>query len=374
MKKPKKPSFDRADLIVPKPAISQPALQASFAEVVDLIQQARQRAFQAVNTALVDLYWRVGEYISRQLETAAWGEGVVEQLAEYIARRHPDIKGFTARNLFRMRQFFETYRQEPKVSALLTQLPWTHNLLILGKCKRAEERQFYLRLAIQEHWGKRELERQLASALFERTVLFPPIVSPLVTQLHPLAETVFKDAYLLDFLNLPEVHSEQDLQRALVANLRNVLLELGADFTFVSEQFRLQVGGRDFFLDLLFFHRSLNCLVAVELKVDEFQPEHLGKLEFYLEALDRDVRKPHERPSLGVLLCATKDREVVEYALSRTLSPALVAEYQTRLPDKKLLQAKLHEFYALAASSAAAASPPLATPERRQSKTRTRKV
>jgi hypothetical protein len=141
------------------------------------------------------------------------------------------------------------------------------------------------------------------------------------------------------------------LQRALVGNLRQFLLELGADFTFVGERFRLQVGGRDFELDLLFFHRGLNCLVAIDLKIDEFEPEYLGKLSFYLEALDRDIRKQHERPSIGVLLCATKDSEVVEYALSRTLSPALVAEYQTRLPDKRLLAAKLHEFYALAASS-----------------------
>jgi predicted nuclease of restriction endonuclease-like (RecB) superfamily len=352
MKKPRKTGAARKGELVPAAAVQQ-TVQASFAEVVDLIQQARQRAFQAVNTELIDLYWRVGEYISRKLETAAWGEGVVEQLAEYIARQHSDIKGFTRRNLFRMRQFYETYRHDEIVSPMVTQLPWTHHLMILSRCKRPEEREFYVRLAIQERWGKRELERQLAGALFERVILAPPKVSPVVTQLHPLAETVFKDTYLLEFLNLPEIHSEQELQRALVINLRKFLLELGADFTFVGEQFRVQVGGRDFFLDLLFFHRGLNALVAFELKVEEFQPEHLGKLEFYLEALDRDVRKPHERPSIGVLLCATKNQEVVEYALSRSLSPALVAEYQTRLPDRKLLQAKLHEFYELATETAA---------------------
>ena len=151
-------------------------------------------------------------------------------------------------------------------------------------------------------------------------------------------------------------HSEADLQRGLVEKLKQFLIELGRDFCFVGSQYPLQVGGRDFFLDLLFFNRRLQCLVAFELKIDEFQPEHLGKLEFYLEALDRDVRKPHERPSIGVLLCATKDHEVVEYALSRAMSPALVAEYQTRLPDKKLLQAKLHEFYQLAESEAEAST------------------
>jgi predicted nuclease of restriction endonuclease-like (RecB) superfamily len=253
-----------------------------------------------------------------------------------------------------MKQLYEAYRDDEKVSALLRQLSWTHNVMILSRCKRQEEREFYLRMGIQERCSTRELERQLAGALYERIALSAPTVSPPVRQLHPLALSVFKDTYLLDFLDLPELHSELELQQALVTNLRQFLLELGADFTFVGQQFRVQVGGRDFFIDLLFFHRGLNALVAFELKVDEFQPEHLGKLEFYLEALDRDVRKPHEAPSIGVLLCATKDREVVEYALSRALSTALVAEYQTRLPDKRLLQAKLHEFYELAAGHDAA--------------------
>ncbi|MDX2034159.1 MAG: PDDEXK nuclease domain-containing protein [Blastocatellia bacterium] len=320
-----------------------------FAEVVGLIQTARHRAFAAVNTTLIDLYWQVGQYLSRKLETAEWGEGVVDRLARHIARHHPEIKGFTRRNLFRMRQFFEVYRNDDNLSSLLRQLPWTHHLMILSKSKRPEEREFYLRLAAQERWSSRTLEKQMNAALFERTVLSPPKVSALLTQLHPGAEIVFKDAYLLDFLNLPEGHSEADLQRGLVANLRKFLLELGADFAFLGEQVRLQVGGRDFALDLLFFHRSLCCLIAFELKITEFQPEDLGKLEFYLEALDRDLRKPNEGPSIGVLLCATRDTEVVEYALSRSLSPTLIAEYQTQLPDKRLLQAKLHEFYELSA-------------------------
>jgi predicted nuclease of restriction endonuclease-like (RecB) superfamily len=242
---------------------------------------------------------------------------------------------------------------QAKLSALLTEFSWTHNLLILGKCKRAEEREFYLRLCNQERWSSRQLERQIAGGLFERVVLSPAKRSPAVTELHPDAATVFKDSYLVEFLQLPPEHSESDLERALVEKLKQFLIELGRDFCFVGSQYPLQVGGRDFSIDLLFFNRALNCLVAFDLKIDEFQPEHLGKLEFYLEALDRDVKKPHERPSVGVLLCATKDHEVVEYALSRAMSPAIVAEYQTRLPDKKLLQAKLHEFYALAQAQAA---------------------
>jgi predicted nuclease of restriction endonuclease-like (RecB) superfamily len=348
MKKPSrktKPVKTGALVVVPRRA---PAHESSFREVVSLIQRARQRAFQAVNTELIDLYWRVGQYISRKLETAEWGDGVVDELAHYLARQHPDIKGFTRASLFRMRQFYDIYHLDKKVAPLVRQLPWTHNLLILSRSKRPEEREFYLRLCLRERWSKRELERQLAGALFERTVLSPPKVSPLVTQIHPAAETIFKDTYLLDFLDLPEVHSEADLQGGLVANLKKFLLELGRDFSFVGEQYLLQVGGKDFRLDLLFYHRGLQCLVAFDLKIDEFRPEQLGKMEFYLEALDRDVKKPHERPSIGILLCATKDNEVVEYALSRSASPALIAEYQTALPDKQLLRRKLHEFYQLA--------------------------
>ncbi|MBN8508591.1 MAG: DUF1016 family protein [Burkholderiales bacterium] len=316
-----------------------------FAEIVALIQAARQRAFQAVNTELIDLYWRIGEHISRKIAAAEWGDGVVDRLAAHIARTQPGLRGFTRPNLFRMRQFYEAYSSDAIVSALPRQLPWTHNLIILSQSKRAEEREFYLRMAVQERWSKRELERQFKNALFERVVLSPAKVSPAVRQSHPQAGGVFKDAYVVEFLGLPEGHSESDLHRGLLAKLKAFLIELGRDFCFVGSEFPVQVGGRDFALDLLFFHRGLNCLVAIELKVGRFEPEYLGKLSFYVEALDRDVRKRHENPAIGVLLCASKEDEVVEYALSRTASPALIAEYQTQLPDKALLQAKLHEFY-----------------------------
>lgn len=334
-------------------ANTNPPSPAEFDEVIRLIDAARTRAVAAVNTRLIELYWSIGEYISRKIESAAWGEGVVDQLAAHIARTHPSLRGFTRSNLLRMRQFYVTYREDEKVAPLVRQLPWTHNLLIMSRSKRSEEREFYLRMATTEKWSKRELERQLAGALFERVVMSPTKVSPPLTQLHPDAATVFKDSYLVEFLDLPPGHSEADLQRRLVEQLKNFLIELGRDFCYVGSHYPVQVGGRDFELDLLFFNRALNCLVAFELKVVEFEPEHLGKLQFYLEALDRDVKKPHEQPSIGVLLCATKNHEVVEYALSRAMSPALVAEYQTRLPDKKLLQAKLHEFYELAQQQAA---------------------
>ena len=325
--------------------MSQLTPTTSFTDIVQLIATAKQRAIQAVNTSLIDLYWQVGEIISRKIAAAEWGDGVVDQLAEHLAQTQPGLRGFTRRNLFRMRQFYETYKGDAIVSPLVTLLPWTHNLIILSQSKRPEEREFYLRMAIKEKWGKRELERQFDAALFERTVLSPVKVSPAVTLFHPKALGEFKDAYMLEFLGLQGDHSESDLHQGLLVKLKAFLGELGRDFCFVGSQFPVQIGGRDFALDLLFFHRSLNCLVAIELKVGRFEPEYLGKLSFYLEALDRDVRKPHENPAIGVLLCASKDDEVVEYALSRTASPALIAQYETQLPDKALLQSKLHEFY-----------------------------
>ncbi|MBS0469292.1 MAG: DUF1016 family protein [Proteobacteria bacterium] len=321
--------------------------EPGFTDIAQLISAARQRAVQAVNTTLIELHWQIGQRISQKIAAAEWGDGVVDQLARYLAQTQPGLRGFTRRNLFRMRQFYEAYADPEIVSAVLTQLPWTHHLIILNQSKRPEEREFYLRLAVQERWSSRQLERQFKAALFERAVLSPPKVSALLTQTHPDAATVFKDSYLLEFLGLPQNHAEVDLHRGLLLQLKDFLIELGRDFCFVGSEYPVQVGGRDFALDLLFFHRGLNSLVAIELKVGRFEPEYLGKLNFYLEALDRDVKKPHEHPAIGVLLCASKDDEVVEYALSRSTAPALVADYQTQLPDKALLRAKLHEFYLL---------------------------
>ena len=342
----------------PSNALSIRPVEDAFGEIVGLIQQARQRAYQSVNSELVGLYWKIGQYISHKIAVAEWGDGVADQLANHLSLTLPGLRGFTRRNLFRMRQFYETYADDKKVSPLVTQLPWTHNLIVLTQSKRPEEREFYLRMAIHERWGKRELEAQFRRAAFERAVLNPPKVSAVLTQTHGDAVAlVFKDAYVVEFLNIPEEHSESDLHRGLLARLKDFLVELGCDFCYIGSEYPVQVGGQDFALDLLCFHRGLNCLVAIELKVGRFEPEHLGKLNFYLEALDRDHRRPHENPAIGLLLCASKDSEVVEYALNRSLSPALIAEYQTKLPDKKLLATKLHEFYALNAPEEAMGKP-----------------
>lgn len=320
-------------------------VSSEFDEVVQLIEAARHRAFQAVNVELIDLYWNVRGYVSRKIAAAAWGRKTIETLSAFIQRRQPGIRGFSASNIWRMRQFFETYDGKSILAPLVRELGWTQHLIVMSRCKLPEEREFYLRMAAREGWGKRELERQLNACLFARTVLSPPKLSTVLRELQPAAAEVFKDSYMLEFLGLPEDHSESDLHHGLLTHLRRFITELGRDFCFIGSEVPLQVGHRDFALDLLFFHRGMNCLVAFELKLEEFEPEHLGKLGFYLEALDRDLKKPHEKPSIGVLLCASKDSEVVEYALSRSLSPALIAEYQTQLPDRALLQRKLHEFY-----------------------------
>ena len=315
----------------------------AFAEVLGHIQQTRQRVFAQANTALIDLYWRIGQTLSHKVAQGGWGKGVVTELARYIAHADPTIKGFSDKNLWRMKQFYEAYEGDEELSPLVRELPWTHNTTIFSRCKSPEERRFYLALCQQEKYTSRELERQIDAASFERATLSPPKLSAALRVLQPAVGEVFKDRYVLEFLGLPEPHSESDLKRALVQHMKAFVLELGKDFLFVGEEFRLQVGNQDFFIDLLFFHRGLSALVAFELKVGQFKPEHMGQLNFYLEALDRDVRKPQENPSIGVLLCRDKDDEVVEYALSRNLSPALVAQYQLQLPDKKLIAAKMHE-------------------------------
>lgn len=230
-----------------------------------LIDAARVRAVAAVNKELIGLYWTIGEHISRKIAADGWGQGTVQALAEYIRRRQPNARGFSASNLWRMMQFFETYRGQPKLATVLRELSWSHNLAIMSRRKRDEEREFYLRMATRERWSFRELQRQLNGALFERTVLSPAKLSPPVRELHPEAGTVFIDTYLLEFLDLPPEHSEAALQRALVEKLKQFLIELGRDFCFVGSYYPIQVGGRDFEIDLLFFNRALNALVAFEL-------------------------------------------------------------------------------------------------------------
>lgn len=270
----------------------------------------------------------------------------METVANYISDTSPTIKGFNRRGLYRMKQFYETYKDDEIVSALLTQLSWTNHLLIMSKSKTKEERDFYVALAAKEHYSSRELERQLDSAYYERYMLSsgkqPPELVP------QNVRNSILDTYVLEFLDLPEQYSEKHFRKAILQNLKQFILEFGKDFTFIGEEYRVQVGGQDFYIDLLFYNRALSCLVPVELKIGKFKPEHVGQINFYLEALDRDVKKPNENPSVGLILCASKDDAVVEYALSRSMSPTLVSDYTLRLPDKKILKDKLQELAELA--------------------------
>jgi predicted nuclease of restriction endonuclease-like (RecB) superfamily len=322
-------------------------LQNQFIEIVELIQDARNKTLAVINRELIELYWKIGEYISQKVQDNSWGRGIVKNLSDFLRDEYPDLKGFSPQNLWRMKQFYECYKDYPKLSTLLREITWSNNLHIMSKTKSIEEKEFYINLCIKEKYSARELERQIDSCYFERLMLSDGKLSPAVINLYPDATSLFRDSYVLEFLNLPDNFPESDLQKAIIHNLKKFVLEFGKDFIFIGEEYRVQVGNNDYFIDLLFYHRELSCLVAFELKIDDFKPEYLGKLNFYLEALDRDVKKPHENPSVGIILCKSKDDDVVEYALSRNLSPTLVAEYNTKLIDKRILQQKLHELFDL---------------------------
>lgn len=317
-----------------------------FGTIISIIENAKSRALKAVNAELINMYWDVGEYLSNLCAQSSFGDKVIDEVAAYIADTAPTIKGFNRRGLYRMKQFYEAYREDEFVSALLTQISWTNHLLIMSKARTREERDFYVALAAKEHYSSRELERQLDSAYYERYMLSsgkqPPEFVPQNVRSRIL------DIYVLEFLDLPEQFSEHSFRKAIIENLKQFILEFGRDFTFVGEEYRVQVGKQDFFIDLLFYNRALSCLVPVELKIGRFKPEHIGQINFYLEALDRDEKKPNENPSVGLILCASKDDTVVEYALSRSMSPTLVADYTLRLPDKKILKDKLRELAELA--------------------------
>ena len=313
----------------------------NFSEIISIIETAKMRALKAVNTELITMYYEVGKYLSELCFNSKFGDKVINDVEMYISKNNPTIKGFNRRGLYRMKQFYELYKDDELVTPLVTQISWTNHLIIMSGCKTKEERLFYIKLCIKENYSKRELERQIDSAYYQRYLL--SVNKPLPEVVPNVVKGNILDTYVLEFLDLPEQYTENNLKKAIIGNLKSFILEFGKDFTFIGEEYRVQVGGQDFYIDLLFYNRALSCLVAIELKIGKFKPEHIGQLNFYLEALDRDVKKPNENPSVGVILCATKDDAVVEYALSRSMSPTMVAEYTLQLPDKKLLENKLRE-------------------------------
>lgn len=311
------------------------------AGLIHIIEESRQNALKKVNEELIKMYWKVGEFLSRETEHVAYGDAYIDEISKEIQETFPGIKGFNRRGLYRMKKFYETYKDNEIVTPLVSQISWTNHLLIMSGCKTDEEREFYIRLCIKENYSKRQLERQLDSGYYERYMLSKETLLP--ESVKKLGENPFLDSYVMEFLDLPNEFHENDLRKALIINMKDFILELGKDFTFVDEEYKVQVGGDDFRIDLLFYHRGLQCLVAIELKIGKFKPEYISKLDFYLEALDRQVKKENENPSVGLLLCAAKNDEVVEYAMSRTMSPMLVSQYQLQLPDKAVLEKKLQQ-------------------------------
>lgn len=325
-------------------------LDVDFNQIIELIEKRKNNAYKKVNEEMILLYLEVGRFLYELKENSGYGDKITTKAADFMKNNYPAIKGFTKRNIERMVQFYSTYKDDEIASPLVTQLSWTNNLLILSGAKTKEERHFYLQLSIKNNYSKRELDRQITSSYYERYMLSDGKQLPSTTKTideDDYPNTRILDTYSLEFLDLPNEYTEKDLKNAIIKNLKDFILEVGKDFTFIDNEYRVQVGNHDFFIDLLFYNRELSCLVAFELKLGEFKAEYLGKMSLYLEALDRDVKKPQENPSVGIILCSSKDKDVVEYSLSKNMSQTLISEYKLKLIDKKLLETKLKEMKSL---------------------------
>jgi len=308
---------------------------SAFAEIKDRVRKAQYAALKSVNKQLVGLYWDIGRIIVERQAGETWGQAIVQQLAEDLQREFPGIGGFSASNLWRMKGFFETYRTSEKLAPLVREIAWSHNLIILERCSDPLEWEFYLRMTRKFGWSKNVLIHQIENQSYEKSLIgqtnFDKALTP---ELRAQAKLAVRDEYTFDFLELSEKHSERELERALIARIEDFLRAMGGMFAFVGSQFRLEVEGREYFIDLLLFHRRLKCLVAIELKIGEFEPEFVGKMQFYLTALDRQVREQGENPAIGIILCKEKNRTIVEYALMPADKPIGVATYEIvkRLP------------------------------------------
>lgn len=367
------------------------SIEQQFGEIIDIILQHKSNASRAVNEELLLTAWYVGGYVSTKLKSKEWGSKVVSQLSEYIRSQHPDIKGYSKRNIYNMVMFYDEYSSEtfiatirqylntefvqpktaqieasdhkqeipvivqPKtaqfVQSTVGQMPkilelttLTNHIEILCRCKNNEERLFYILYANKEHLVKRELQRCISNQTYSGLLGSKDNMSKGLLERYPNAPVMFKDTLFIDFLNLPKKHSETKLRNGLIEHMKQFILELGKDFIFMDQEYRLNIGASTFKADLLFFHRGLQALVAVELKKTKFHPRDLGQLEFYLEALDRDVKRSNENPSIGIILCPEADRVVVEYAMSRSMGPTMIAEYKRILISQERMQQQLNEF------------------------------
>ena len=313
-----------------------------LSEIKERIRCAQYQALKAVNKELIGLYWDIGRMIAERQEKSGWGRSVVENLSSDLRQEFPGVAGFSVQNLWYMRQFYLEYNGHEKLQPLVGEIAWTHNLVIMGKCKDPLEREFYLRMTRKFGWSKNVLIHQIDNQSYEKAMLgqtnFDKVLTP---ELRAQAKLAVKDEYTFDFLELGEEYGERELERALIARIEDFLRAMGGMFAFMGSQYRLEVDGKEFFIDLLLFHRRLRCLVAIELKVGEFLPEFVGKMQFYLAALDRQIRQEDENPSIGIILCKEKSRTIVEYALHDARKPIGVATYEITKTLPKALKGQL---------------------------------
>ena len=319
------------------------------------IHTAQQRAALAVNRELVLLYWQIGRDILARQTEQGWGAKVIERLAHDLREAFPDMKGFSPRNLKYMRAFAEAWPDAEFVQAVLAQLPWYHQLALLDKLASPEARRWYAAKAIENNWSRNVLVMQIETRLRERSgAAVSNFAASLPKPQSDLARESLKDPYRFDFLGLTDEAQEREIENALVRHVTEFLLELGAGFAFVGRQVLLDVGGEEFFIDLLFYHLKLRCYVVIELKAGKFKPEHLGQLGFYLTSVDRQVKAEHDNPTIGLLLCKSKNKVVAEYALGDKSQPMGIAEYklleslpenlQTSLPSIEQIESELGDF------------------------------
>ena len=349
---------------------NQTELEKQFEFINTLIEQHRSSAITKVNTEALLTNWEVGQYIFIQLNSSRWGTKVVSDLADYLKRQNPKRRGFGKRHLYNMVKFYETYSQTEFITIasqlrlceivqlpiaqykietvtmpnVLQLVPFTSHLEIMNRCRTNEERIFYMLYAAHQKLKTEELRRCIINQTYSSLMDKDKMLSPKMIAEYPNTEFILKDKAFIDFLNLPTKHNEHHLHKGLLEHMKEFILELGKDFLFIDSEYGVQVGGSTKRIDLLFYHRALQCLVAVELKAVDFQPEFVGKMDMYLEALDRDVKRDNENPSIGIILCPSADRSMVEYTLSRSLSPTMVAEYQRKLIPLEVMKKSLEEY------------------------------
>ncbi|TNH04758.1 DUF1016 domain-containing protein [Testudinibacter sp. TR-2022] len=297
--------------------------------VKERVRDAQYNALRAANSALVELYWDLGKLLVERKADEGWGKSIVQKLVIDLKKSFPDVTGFSSSNLWRMKAFFEKYSAYEKLVPLVREISWSHNLIILERCSDMQEREFYLKMSRKFGWSKKVLIHQIENQSYEKALLGQTNFDKTLPEtVRNQAKLAVKDDYLFDFLDLSELHTESALERALIAKVEDFLRAMGGMFAFMGSQYRLEVDGRDFFIDLLLFHRKLRCLIAIELKIGEFKPEYIGKMQFYLTALDNMIRQPDENPSIGIILCKEKSRTIVEYTLHDAKKPIGVATYQ----------------------------------------------